>query len=356
MIEADEPGPVGPNGDPGVEPRAEALADPGAEALAGALPGERARAFYLTVLGEGGRIRMADIGPADTAAVAELVDLGLLVADPARASHTAVNPRSVGGRLSEELRSAGTRLLVQAQQMPALLEDLTQAYDLTPRKVDRSGEVRHVRGAEEIRRRVRQLADDCKEEVLAARSGTGRGIVTLDGLGERTRRFIGDGGSIRVLLEPAARTEIPAVGHVAQAAAAGARFRVLGESFKRMFIFDRATVVIPSVTDGDSAAFVEDPAVLAFLVGTFERDWQRAEPVRWSPAADPAGLPVHAQVGRMLSQGLTQRTIATRLGLSERTVAAQIARLRELYDAETLFQLGWLMRALDGDGKGEPNR
>ncbi len=37
-------------------------------------------------------------------------------------------------------------------------------------------------------------------------------------------------------------------------------------------------------------------------------------------------------------------------------MAAQIARLRELYDAETLFQLGWQMRALDGDGKGEPSR
>ncbi|MFH8380108.1 LuxR C-terminal-related transcriptional regulator [Kitasatospora sp. NPDC018058] len=46
----------------------------------------------------------------------------------------------------------------------------------------------------------------------------------------------------------------------------------------------------------------------------------------------------------MLTQGLAQRAIATRLGLSERTVAGHIARLRERYDAETLFQLGWQMR------------
>ena len=42
--------------------------------------------------------------------------------------------------------------------------------------------------------------------------------------------------------------------------------------------------------------------------------------------------------------GLTQRAVATRLGLSERTVAGHISRLREKYGAQTLFQLGWLMR------------
>ncbi|MFF3074084.1 hypothetical protein [Kitasatospora sp. NPDC057936] len=48
--------------------------------------------------------------------------------------------------------------------------------------------------------------------------------------------------------------------------------------------------------------------------------------------------------GRLLAQGLTQRAIAGRMGSSERTVAGHIARLRELYDAETLFQLGRQMR------------
>ncbi|MEV7597601.1 LuxR C-terminal-related transcriptional regulator [Kitasatospora sp. NPDC089797] len=46
----------------------------------------------------------------------------------------------------------------------------------------------------------------------------------------------------------------------------------------------------------------------------------------------------------MLARGLTQRSIAARLNVSERTVAGHIARLRELHDAETLFQLGWQMR------------
>jgi uncharacterized protein YciI len=41
------------------------------------------------------------------------------------------------------------------------------------------------------------------------------------------------------------------------------------------------------------------------------------------------------------------------MGLSERTVAGHIDRLRELYDAETLFQLGRQMRgARTGESGG----
>ncbi|WP_329566205.1 LuxR C-terminal-related transcriptional regulator [Kitasatospora sp. NBC_01266] len=332
-------------------------ADGSAEGISGALggpplPSEAARALYLGILGEGGRLAMAEADSADRAAVRELLDLGLLNAEPEQAGFTAVNPRAVGGRLSEELRSAGTRLLVQAQEMPALLEDLTRAYDLTPRKVDRSGEVRHVHGVEEVRLLLDRLAAEGREEVLSAQPG---GPLPARLVREAIRRcdvFLGNGGGIRALYEPAARTDGPTTDYVLGATARGVRFRVLGESFKRMLIFDRSTAVIPGGPDYTSAAVVEDPAVVAFLAGMFERDWQRGEPVQWSTAApESVGLSVHAQVGRLLSQGLTQRMIATRLGLSERTVAGHISRLRELYDAETLFQLGWLMRAAAGEGR-----
>ncbi|MDH6120097.1 LuxR family transcriptional regulator [Kitasatospora sp. GAS204B] len=331
---------------------ADGSADGTGGAVAGPpLPGEAARALYLAILGEGGRLAMAEVGSADQASVRELLDLGLLTAEPERGGYTAVNPRAVGGRLSEELRSAGTRLLVQAQEMPALLEDLTRAYDLTPRKVDRSGEVRHLHGAEEIRVLLDRLAAEGREEVLSAQPGGPLPAKLVREAINRCEVFLARGGGIRALYEPGARSDGPTISYVLAATELGVRFRVLGESFKRMIIFDRTTAVIPAGPDYASAAVVEDPAVVAFLVGMFERDWQRGEPVQWSTAPEAVGQPVHAQVGRLLSQGLTQRMVATRLGLSERTVAGHISRLRELYDAETLFQLGWLMRAAAGEGR-----
>ncbi|MFE0458103.1 LuxR C-terminal-related transcriptional regulator [Kitasatospora sp. NPDC058965] len=314
------------------------------------LPGEPAREFYLGVLGEGGRLRMAEVAVEQRPLVAELLERGLLLAEPAEGVFVAVNPRVVGGRLSEELRSAGTRLLVQAQEMPALLEDLSRAYDLTARTVDRSGEVLHLHDAEQINARLDALFAEATDEILTAQPGSALPTPVLAQSARRTRPFLERGGAGRCLFEPAARSDGPTTAYVLEATELGARFRVLGESFKRMTIFDRHTAMIPTVVDYTGMAMVDDPAVVAFLVGMFERDWQRAEPVPWSTTTpDPAALPVHIQVGRMLSQGLTQRIIATRLGVSERTVAGHISRLREQYDAQTLFQLGWLMRAAAGE-------
>ncbi|GAA1225841.1 helix-turn-helix transcriptional regulator [Kitasatospora nipponensis] len=321
------------------------------------LLGERARDLYLVILREGGRWPMAEVPAQDEEPVRELLDLGLLESSLADACYRAVNPRVVGGRISEDLRSAGTRLLVRAQEMPDLLADLTRAYDATPRSVDRSGEVRHVHDIDVIRRRVDQLFAEADGEILSAQPGGSFPPSLLAEWTRRTQPFLAGGGVGRLLFEPAARSDGPTVSYVLAAAELGARFRVLGESFKRMTIFDRRLVVLPASAQYASAAFVEDPAVVAFLVGLFERDWQRAEPVQWrADTVDIAGLPLPAQVGRMLSQGLTQRAIATRLSLSERTVAGHISRLRELYDAETLFQLGWLMRAATDDLDGEPVR
>jgi hypothetical protein len=319
------------------------------------LPGGAARTLYLGVLGEGGQLPMAAVAATDRPAVAELLELGLLRVDPLAAAYTVVNPRSVGGRLSEELRSAGTRLLVQAQEMPALLEDLTRAYDRTPRKVDRSGEVRHVHGFPEVRDQVDRLRDATNDELLSAQPGGALSPRLLDNAVARYHTLLERGGTVRTLYQPGARAHAPSAAFVLAATELGVRFRVLGESFKRILIFDRATVVIPSGADYDSAAVVEDPAVVSFLSGMFERDWARASPVQRTAAAapEPGAQSIHTQVGRLLSQGLTQRMIAARLGLSDRTVAGHISRLRELYDAETLFQLGWLMRAANGDGRGE---
>ncbi|MFF2747947.1 hypothetical protein ACFVVA_20670 [Kitasatospora sp. NPDC058048] len=50
--------------------------------------------------------------------------------------------------------------------------------------------------------------------------------------------------------------------------------------------------------------------------------------------------PHEALGAQPVARGLTQRAIAGRMGLGERTVAGHIARLRELFDAETLFQWG----------------
>ncbi|MER8186628.1 LuxR C-terminal-related transcriptional regulator [Kitasatospora sp. NPDC094015] len=323
------------------------------ELVAGSLPSAAERALYRAVLEQGGRVRFRDVAEQHAAVVLRLLELGLLVHHTEDASLTAVNPRAVGDRISAELRSAGTRMLVQAEEMPTLLEELTRAYDATPRRVDRSSEVQHVDDFQEIRHRILQIEAECREETLAAQPGGARPAEHFEQSIARTRDFLANGGSIRTIYQPGARLDEPTVRYAARVTELGERIRVLSEPFTRLFVFDRRVAVMPASADNSSAAFIEDPAVVSFLVGVFERDWERAERVQWGSAhQDVEGLPVHEQVGRLLAQGLTQRTIAGRMGLSERTVAGHISRLRELHDAETLFQLGWQMRGAEAPPAG----
>ncbi|WP_082598214.1 MULTISPECIES: LuxR C-terminal-related transcriptional regulator [unclassified Kitasatospora] len=308
------------------------------------LPGEAERALYAEVLAQGGRVLFRDVAHQDAATVLRLLEIGLLVHHTEDATLTAVNPRTIAERHAADLRSAGTRLLLRAEEIPASLDELVRAYDAAPRKLERSGGVLHIQDLEEIRSRMLQLEADCQDECLAAQPGGARPAEHLNGGLERLRRLLARGTRLLVLYEEAARHDRPTAEYAATITDWGARLRILHEPFSRMLIFDRATAVIPAAADHATAAIVEDPAVVAFLVSGFERDWERAERVRWQAIGDQ----VHEQVGRMLTQGLTQKAIASRLGLSERTVAGHIARLRELHDAETLFQLGWQMRGARG--------
>ena len=310
---------------------------------AGALPNAGDQAFYRSVLAQGGRVAFREAVEENGPAVLRLLESGLLVHRAEEGSLAAVDPRIVARRMGERLRETGTGLLVQAQEVPQQLAGLSEAYEAAPCASERAGGVQHLTGLTEIRHRLLQIEADSTTERLSAR----RGFRLPDHLAEgadRTRRFIEQGGEAKVIYDASARTAPGTVEYATEATRWGMRVRVLDEPFTRMIVCDRRVAVVPAAPDNTVAAFIEDPAVVRQLVGIFERDWARAERVQWGSLRDPGGPPAHEQVGRLLAQGLTQRAVASRLGVSERTVAGHIARLRELYDAETLFQLGWLMK------------
>ncbi|MFE3878760.1 LuxR family transcriptional regulator [Kitasatospora sp. NPDC059146] len=315
---------------------------------------EGARELYRAILGEGGRIRIDEIRPEDEAAVKQLADLGLLVLRAADGSYSTVNPRAVGERIGADLREESARLLARAAAVPDLLDDLTQAYDTAPRRANPIGGTRRAVGFDQIRHVIAQCIRDYPHEALAAQPDRIHPPAhRVDSL-VQTRRYVDFGGSIRTLYGPQARMDPDHVEFAAQTTNAGSRIRVLNTPFNRIMIFDRTVALLPASLDNKVAAVVEDPAVVAHLADVFDQQWQQAEVVDWVALAGGSLAPAaHEQVGRLLAGGLTQRAIASRMGLSERTVAGHIARLREVYDAETLFQLGWQMRgARTGESGG----
>ncbi|KDN84068.1 helix-turn-helix domain-containing protein [Kitasatospora cheerisanensis] len=305
-------------------------------------PSHAEKAMYLAVLRAGGQVLVREAMEQDPAATARLLALGLLVHHDESERLTAVNPRSVGARLGRELRTAGTRLFDQAEQLPAELGALTDAYDRAARPDDNSRAITHVLDVDRIRHRLLQIEADFREEVLAAQPGR-RPSVYLE-KSARTEQALAAGARMDILYQPVGSTDPAVIDYAVRATGWGMRLRSLDEDFTRMLIFDRKVAVISASADNRTAAFIEDPAVVGHLVALFLRDWERAERVRWHDLAGGAVPEAADRIARLLAQGLTQRAVASRLGVSERTVAEHIARLRERYDAGTLFQLGWLMR------------
>ena len=318
---------------------ADPTADPGTD-----VPDEAARQLYLAILAKGGRIPVSTVATGDEEALRQLIDVGLVMPYPLDASYTAVSPRAVSDRLGADLRTEATRLLVRAEGLPTALDGLTRAYDAVPRRSDGQSEAVHIEGHVHIRHRIAQLVSDCTEELLAAQPGH-RPAAALDTVIHQDVALLQRGRALRTLYQPSALQEPAAVTYAAAVTGHGAHIRVLDEPFQRMIVFDRAVAVVPAADDHTRAAFISDPAAVAFLVAVFERDWARADTIEWDTAATKEGASQTTErVGRLLATGLTQRVVATRLGLSERTVAAHIHRLRERHGAQTLFQLGWQMR------------
>ncbi|MFE4975397.1 LuxR family transcriptional regulator [Kitasatospora sp. NPDC056651] len=316
------------------------------------LPDAAARELYRAILKDGGCLRVGDVRAEDEPTVRQLTDLGLLVFRIADGAYSAVNPRAVGERLGADLREESARLLARATLVPDLLEDLARAYDAAPRRRESTGGVRRVAGMVEIRHLIFQIAKDHPHEALAAQPGGPRPHAHMADSLDAARRYVEAGGVMRTIFEPSACSDARTVEYAKDSTRVGAPIRLLDGPFTKTLIFDRAIALIPAEPDHTVAAVVEDPAMITYLVDGFERQWERAQIVDWE-ALSGSSTPYapHEQVGRLLARGLTQRAIAGRMGLSERTVAGHIARLREVYDAETLFQLGWRMR---GSRTGEP--
>ncbi|MEV7597602.1 LuxR family transcriptional regulator [Kitasatospora sp. NPDC089797] len=255
------------------------------------LPDAAAHELYRAILREGGRIRAADIGPADREALDRLIEFGLLVPQVVDSSYSAVDPRSVAERIGADLRRTGARLLVEADRIPDQLRELTRAYDTAPRREPGRGGARVITGKAAIRHEVEQLTQEFPSESLTAQPGAARDAGQLEESLVRTRRYLERGGTMRCLFERAARSDTPSVSYAAGAVRLGCAVRDLDRPFKRFLVFDRTVAVIPADPDLNSAAIVDDPAMLAFIVDAFEQLWQQSDAVNWDALEERSPQP-----------------------------------------------------------------
>ncbi|WP_329581990.1 helix-turn-helix domain-containing protein [Kitasatospora sp. NBC_01250] len=282
-------------------------------------------------------------------AESELVELGLLVPGQGNPrTVTVTDPDRLAGRLTSAWQKQALALLTQAVAVPAAMQELGHAYQSLDRRFHPGGPVEHVHGVVEIRQRIQMQADGAEYEVLTAQpGGSARQTLAKAQAGpilEQDLALLGRGVARRIIYHPSTRYSAPAREYVEQITGAGAEVRTLEEPFTRLFIFDRRIALIPVQGDTAKAAFIRDEAIVAYLLDTYERMWERSSPFLGATEVPPEVISrMRSNILRMMTQGIGHRVIARNLGISERTLARYIADFREEYRSETLFQLGWRM-------------
>jgi len=277
-----------------------------------------------------------------------LVDMGLIREDPDSRRWVPEDPTVAQSRIVAPLSVEGARLLQESSQWTRDFSTLTQAWRKSSIADDR-GPFTYLRGGRSIVAFLEGLGAEAQEEVLTAQPQAGRDTGGgLERTLEREQQMVKRGVSLRTLYQHSARRSTATREYVAGITEIGGEVRTLDEFFNRMIVVDRRVALIPSTEDHSVALAVREPTVVAYLVDVFMRSWERARPFTARDATVMRHIAVEqrAMTMRMLIEGHSDPVSAKRLGVSPRTYAGYVADLKEEFDAETRFQLGYTIGQL----------
>ncbi|MEV5376439.1 helix-turn-helix transcriptional regulator [Streptomyces nondiastaticus] len=286
-------------------------------------------------------------------AVKELVELRLLChAQGAPDRFAVVPPRVAAGRL---LRPMERRIQHQQEEIERfrwMFDALLPAYESSRAGSSTAAPVELVTDLRLVQEVIEELTATCREEVLTAQPGGGRRPESLQAAQERDRRMLARGVAMRTLYQHPARYHQPTIDHVQAVTGLGAEVRTQSEGFCRMLIFDQHTALLGVPDDPLAALLVREPHLIHSMRVFFDCAWRGASPF---PLAFDAASAVRISgeiqeaIVAMLSEGLEDKSIARRLGMSVRSCQRHVAEVMKALGAKSRFQAGFLIGQSRGD-------
>jgi len=262
----------------------------------------------------------------------------------------AVDPTTVQGQVVTPLGTRGAELLAESTQWAQAFSGLAQTWRRSARP--ERGPFTELRGLEAISAFLVSNVNDAEEELLTAQPQGLRDGATLDAAFRRDKAALERGVRMRILYQHSARRSATTHKYVAAVTGIGAEVRTLDEFFNRLIVIDRRIAVIPGAGGPTTAMVIREPNLLAYLVDMFERSWERGRAFtnRGTAAQRDIAQEQRQMTIRMLIEGHADPASAKRLGVSPRTYAGYIADLKDEFEAETRFQLGYTMGRLGISG------
>lgn len=277
--------------------------------------------------------------------VAQLTYLGLIEsAHPGHTTEGDVRLADPDLAFSASLRQREAELVRQQQELAearATIAAAAATYQGSAGHLERCA--RPIAGQQEALDIARRLIAGAVDECLIAFPdllGTfGEADAELTDLASR-------GARVAIICADAARSS-PARAHLDRLEHAGAQVRTLPMVTVSLISGTPPPMALvwPGAPElSTSTVLARDPVFVRAIAGIFESYWDVATPLEKALPPDPeTGLtPGDHALLTMLACGLSGETAARRLGSSLTTVRRQIAHLKDVLDAESLFQAGCL--------------
>lgn len=295
--------------------------------------------------------------------LAELITLCLVVRG-ARGEYLAASPDTAAEAVAEEYDARITdqeaqliRLRQQATDLRSRIAALRPTYRGARAERPDDPAVRVISGGAQARSVLDQLLAEARREVLICHpdmlhpGGPGTDIdpgVSADLATVPMSRYLllaTRGVELRMLGRHCARFDRLAAPLADSAMATGIRIRTAPEPPPPMTIVDRVVAFVAGADYGD-AVVIREPATVAVLVSVFGYAWCGARALsRGRQEAREVVEETRLRILQLLAEGLTDKAVAARLGIAERTCREHVAALYNHLKVRSRFQAGVAARA-----------
>jgi DNA-binding CsgD family transcriptional regulator/sugar-specific transcriptional regulator TrmB len=274
----------------------------------------------------------------DLCRLAELRLVRRVVDDPER--WEALAPESAIAELVAPMQTRVHELTTLAEHVRASIGKLSPLYRAAYRKQFAQSSTEVLCTSDEVRRRLRDLSVQARDAVIAVHPTMAPVAALRDGL-DLDRMLLQRGVEYNVVWPHSARRQAESVDYMRLIMDLGAQVRTAAVPPVRMIVLDRSVALIPlPAEEGEGAAIVRDPVVLAFMVRIFDHVWEHARPVDDIAYDDVVFSEIELAILNDLAGGRTDAAIARRLGIATRTLRRYLSALFERFGVETRFQLG----------------
>ncbi|MEU8226006.1 helix-turn-helix domain-containing protein [Kribbella sp. NPDC048915] len=246
----------------------------------------------------------------------------------------------------------GTTLLRRQESLEAARKTvaaLSEEFRASVSRRDAHHLVEVIVGATTLRERLRDLQNAAREEILwfcRANPLAMQGADNTEEYGALSR-----GVRYRAIYERALIETPGELDSIAEGVSWGEEARVMPALPVRLAIVDRSTAICPLVRDEEqsigepSAAIIKRGQLLDALLALFESYWELATPLRLQPdeKVDESEGPDDSErlLLSLLVGGVPDKSIATQLGISRRTVQRRLDRLMALAGVDTRTGLAY---------------